>query len=163
MLDKLKWRLGLWFEQNRFSIGVFGAVFNSEGKLVIVRQKGRKKWTLPGGGVGKKDLAPAQEWFGNDYEAALLHALYRELKEEIQLDGAYILDANPVRNFLSARLKDLAVVYRVETREGATFSRGGEIAEVRLVAKEDLDRFSMLGPRMNQMVKWAFENKNALG
>ena len=55
------------------ALGVAGAVFDDDGRVLLVRQSYMPGWRLPGGGVGR----------GEAPETALL----RELKEEVGLAG----------------------------------------------------------------------------
>lgn len=55
--------------------GVAGAVFDSEGRVLLAKQSYMRGWRLPGGGVGRGE-APSR-------------AVLRELAEEVGLSGAH--------------------------------------------------------------------------
>ena len=61
---------GLW---SPTSLGVAAAVYDAEGRVLLVRQRYTAGWRLPGGGVGRGE--PPQE------------AILRELAEEVGLVG----------------------------------------------------------------------------
>ena len=55
------------------AFGVAGAVFDAQGRVLLVRQSYAPGWRLPGGGVGRGEAAP--------------RAILRELREEVGLTG----------------------------------------------------------------------------
>ena len=55
------------------AFGVAGAIFDEEGRVLLVRQSYMRGWRLPAGGVGRGEPAP--------------QALLRELKEEVGFSG----------------------------------------------------------------------------
>lgn len=146
------WRLHTWREGNRWTIGIFGAIFDDKGRIILVRQRGRDKWGLPGGGVGSKDC------LSGDGQATFLQALFRELKEELDIDTRQLLEIEQGRNFFSPKLKDLAILYWIRIEGGSSIRAMSEIAEFRFIAKEELRTraFPILGPRMAKMIEWAF-------
>lgn len=155
-LNSLRWKIGTLFERNRWSIGVFGAIFNEAGEILLVRGKGQK-WSLPGGGVTQKDAkdAPVED------EVFIL-ALFRELREEIGLPSKAFLRLSGPGIFVSCRLQDVAFVYVLSVEEEVIrkLSPKREIAELKFFSQETLPE--LLGPRMQRMVQWAFE-RHALG
>ena len=156
-MSSLRWKIGTLLERNRWSIGVFGAIFNEAGEILLVRGKGQTKWSLPGGGVSDKDIkeVPIED-------ELFVFTLFRELKEEINLSPESLLRLVGPQFFVSCKLQDLSFVYVLWLEEGATDTLipQKEIEEIGFFAKEKLP--PLLGPRMMRMVQWAFE-RYALG
>ena len=145
------WKFYTWREGNRFSIGVFGAIFDEKGRILLVRQRGREKFGLPGGGVSQRDCS------SSDGEVVFGRALMRELKEELGITR--FLSIIGGKNFPSSKLKDLAIVYVVRIEDGAYVRALSEIAQIRYVTREGFEAQTLpiVGPRMTRMLEWAFE------
>ena len=156
-MSSLKWRVGTLLEKNRWTLKVFGAVFDEEGKILLVRTKGQTKWSLPGGGVSETDIkkTPIED-------ELFVFTLFRELQEELNLLPKAVLRLSDPQFFVSCKLQDLSFVYVLWLEEGATDTLipQKEIEEIGFFAKEKLP--PLLGPRMMRMVQWAFE-RYALG
>jgi 8-oxo-dGTP pyrophosphatase MutT (NUDIX family) len=149
--------MGTFLERNKWTIGVFAAIFDQEGKILLVKARGQTEWSLPGGGVKEQDAreAPIED------EVFVL-ALFRELHEEINLPHRAFLKISGPQFFVSCKLQDVAFVYVLQLDEEvvSTLSPQEEIEELAFFAQDQLP--TLLGPRMQRMVQWAFE-KYALG
>ena len=156
-LSSLRWKIGTLLERNRWSIGVFGAIFNEAGEILLVRARGQTKWSLPGGGVSETDIkkTPIED-------ELFVFTLFRELQEELNLLPKAVLRLSDPQFFVSCKLQDLSFVYVLWLEEGAEdiLMPQEEIEEIGFFAKEKLP--PLLGPRMMRMVQWAFE-RHALG
>lgn len=156
-MNSLRWKIGTLLERNRWSIGVFGAIFNEAGEILLVRAKGQTKWSLPGGGVSEEDAksAPIED-------EVLVFALLRELSEEIGIAYSTLVRITGPGIFISCKLLDIAFVFILEIEEEALSDLVPlhEIEEIRFFPQEALPE--LLGPRMQRMVQWAFE-RHALG
>ena len=97
------------------AFGVLGAVMDTEGKLVLVRQSYTRSWVLPGGGVGR----------GEAPEVALL----RELKEEIGLTRAGDVEFFALYTRRSGWATNVVALYRVRDAQ-FTFKKNLEIREL---------------------------------
>ena len=151
-------RFYTWREGNRFSIGVFGAIFDNEGRILLVRQKGREKFGLPGGGVSNKDINPLQNCSSEAGDSLFKLALFRELEEEIGIERGEMLKAELPRNFPSARLKDLCVLYMVKISDNVHIQPTSEIAQIRFISQDKFEAqvIPIVGLRMARMIEWAF-------
>jgi len=156
-VSSLRWKIGTLLEKNRWTLGVFGSVFDEEGRILLVRAKGQTKWSLPGGGVNEADIkkAPIED-------ELFVFTLFRELQEEINLLPKAVLRLSDPQFFVSCKLQDVSFVYVLWLEEGAEdiLVPQEEIEEIGFFAKEKLP--PLLGPRMQRMVLWAFE-RYALG
>lgn len=94
--------------------GVTGAVFDEEGRVLLVRQRYTWGWRLPGGGVDRGE--PAQT------------ALLRELGEEVGLSGG-AAELFGVYNRRAGWVSNVVAVYRV-TGAQVNFRPNLEILEI---------------------------------
>ena len=79
-----------WYEHSmtfKVTIGLFGAIFNSEGKLLVKRRGADESlpgdWDLPGGGIEETYVRECSD------EEIVFQELLREVKEETGIDLHY--------------------------------------------------------------------------
>lgn len=121
------------------SVGVFAAIFDEEGRILLVRSAtGRKGWSLPGGGIERGE-SPTD-------------ALRREVTEE----SGYRIDPGPLLGIYSTPFKDNLVL----TFEASIVGRGkwapnSEISEYGWYAAAALPE--PIRPRAHIRIQDAFE------
>jgi 8-oxo-dGTP pyrophosphatase MutT (NUDIX family) len=141
-----------------WTIGVFGVISDDQGRILLVRAKGREKWSLPGGGVSKRDILRIREEGIEEERMVLYFALFRELKEEVGLHTKDIISYLEWELFPSCKLKDLAVVFFVRVKDAAIkkLAPSHEIKEVKFVSQQELKKLPLVGKRMRKMIDWGF-------
>ncbi len=75
MIRRAAWNLFILFKAltHPVAFGAVGAVFDGQGRILLVRHRYMPGWQLPGGGVGRRETPAA--------------AVLRELAEEVGLTG----------------------------------------------------------------------------
>ena len=165
----MKWIVKLWtfLQGGVWVVGAYGVIFDSQGRLLLTKQKLDGTWTFPGGGTSRKDrrsLGPEQE----GTKSALLKTLDRELEEELGVSPIRIYP-NISEVFPSNRFGHLAFLFLVELSQADLEESkpiGWEISETRFFSQEDLEMAGIIqkmGPRMRRMIEWALEQQTAPG
>jgi len=105
------------------TLGVKGAVFDAQGRVLLVKHSYTKGWHLPGGGVERNET--------------LSQAVCREIKEELDLDVAGPLE--PLAMYFAPHMgkSDHIALFRIEIFSGEV-SPNHEIDEAAFFAPDDL-------------------------
>lgn len=121
-----------------FRVSLKAVIRNDRGELLIVKEKGQRKWSLPGGGM---------DW-GETYE----QAMKRELYEEVGYQGEFTMkliaadDAKQLSN-RPVDTRQVRLIYEV-TPETYNFAVGDEAEGIAWVDAEAIeqgeDRYSAL-------------------
>lgn len=112
-----------------FRVSLKAVIKNERGELLIVKEKGHRKWSLPGGGM---------DW-GETYE----QAMKRELFEETNYNGRFTMkliaadDAKPLKKRL-VETKQIRLIYDV-VPENYQFIAGQDTDDIRWVRVSQLD------------------------
>ncbi|MES2473208.1 MAG: NUDIX domain-containing protein [Pseudomonadota bacterium] len=94
--------------------GVAGAVFDAQGRVLLVRQRYMSGWRLPGGGVDRGEAPQA--------------AVLRELGEEVGLSGG-VADFFGLYNRRAGWASNVVALYRI-TGGSVNFRPNLEVAEI---------------------------------
>ena len=104
-----------------FRVSLKCVVFNAFGEVLVVKERGRDWWDLPGGGM--------------DHGETIAEAIARELREEVSLEGVFIFEIitaeDPVL-LTEHGFWQLRLVVSV-TPKSYTFSPGIDADEVQFV------------------------------
>src|SRR5690349_9474413 len=94
--------------------GVAGAVFDGEGRILLVKHRYNPGWRLPGGGVGRGELPQK--------------AIVRELAEEVGLSGG-VTDFFGLYVSRAGWVTNVVALYRIR-EAGVNFRPNLEIKEI---------------------------------
>lgn len=131
-----------WLSKCFYRVSIKAVIFNTQGKVLVVREKNNPNWNLPGGGM--------------DYGETEYEALQRELHEEVGFTGGFAYTPLGIwPKFLDHfQAWQLWVVYRVEP-ENLHFTVGEESDEFAFIdpeefkeSKPQIYRFAMKGKLM---------------
>lgn len=121
-----------------FRVSLKAVIRNDRGELLIVKEKGHRKWSLPGGGL---------DW-GETYE----QAMKRELYEEVGYTGEFTMkliaadDARPLKN-RPVDTRQVRLIYEIVPEDYA-FSVGEESEAIAWARTDSLneaeERYSRL-------------------
>lgn len=121
-----------------FRVSLKAVIRNDKGELLIVKEKGHRKWSLPGGGL---------DW-GETFE----QAMKRELYEEVGYTGEFTMkliaadDAKPLKNRL-VDTRQVRLIYEI-TPENYDFTVGKESDDIAWmnaeIAENTEERYSAL-------------------
>lgn len=111
-----------WWLVRPITLGV-QAMLIRDGHILLVRHSYRPGWSLPGGGVQRKET--------------LETAVRRELHEELRVQ-AHALTLFGIYNNLGGHVSDHITLFLCETFDWQPDYRTAEIAEARLFALRDL-------------------------
>jgi len=104
-----------------FRVSLKAVIFNKEGHVLVVKERGRDWWDIPGGGL--------------DHGESIKDALARELQEEVSLQGAFeyeaILAEDP-RHLSNPNLYQMRITFLVKP-ESLNFVVGKDSHEVRFI------------------------------
>lgn len=112
-----------------FRVSLKAVIRNDRGELLIVKEKGHRKWSLPGGGL---------DW-GETYE----QAMRRELYEEVGYAGEFTMkliaadDAKPLKN-RPVDTRQVRLIYEI-IPENYEFIVGKESDDIAWVNASSLD------------------------
>lgn len=104
-----------------FRVSLKAVIFNQDGHILVVKEKGRDWWDIPGGGL--------------DHGESIKEALSRELYEEVSLQGDFeykvILaeDPRPIKDYSLYQMRITFIV----TPQNLTFKPGEDGDEVRFI------------------------------
>ncbi len=104
-----------------FRISVKGLVRNDNGEVLVVKEKGRSWWDLPGGGM--------------DHGESIRQALAREMHEEVHLNGEFsyrIIAAEEPKLLPQPGVWQMRLIFEVEP-EVMTFAPGDDGDEVAFI------------------------------
>ncbi len=143
-------------------IGVFWAVYNEEGKILLIVRKeigsiyGKDltgKWELPGGGVELSD-------FGDDYQGVIFNSA-RELKEETGLRLNKLKNIVMLPAWLAKKnIIDLAFVIPVpyeSVEKTEEFQKLYDNKEAKFLGLEEIGKMEITSGRMEFMISEAFK------
>jgi len=104
-----------------FRLSLKAVMFNKDGEVLVVKEKGRDWWDIPGGGM--------------DHDESIKDALARELREEVSLKGDFeyetILTEHP-RHLAGLNLYQMRITYLVKP-EIEEFGPGEDSDEVMFI------------------------------
>ncbi len=125
------------------SIGVFAAIFDEHGRILLVKRNyGPKNWTTPGGRLDAGESPPK--------------ALEREVKEET----GYQIEVKRLIGVYSAPFKDdLVLFFEGKVLRQGDGQPGQEISEMRFFGR---DKLPSLRARTLARVQDAFEEKTGV-
>ncbi len=125
------------------SIGVFAAIFDEHGRILLVKRNyGPKNWTTPGGRLEAGESPP--------------QALEREVQEET----GYQIEVNRLIGAYSAPFKDdLVLFFESKVLRQRNWQPGQEISEMRFFGHDELPS---LRSRTLARVQDAFEGKTGV-
>lgn len=107
-----------------FRVSLKCVVFNAFGEVLVVKERGRDWWDLPGGGI--------------DHGETIAEAIAREMREEVSLAGAFtfkIITAEDPAFLAEHGFWQLRLIVAV-TPKSYAFSPGVDADEVRFVDPE---------------------------
>lgn len=107
-----------WRTKCFYRVSLKAVIYDTDGKVLMVKEKNNPSWNLPGGGM--------------DYGESERQALTRELKEEVGYDGDFTFRAlGTWPHFLGGDKQawQLWIVYHV-TPDNFNFSVGGDSNEI---------------------------------
>lgn len=110
-----------------YRISLKALIYDDRGRILVVKESGRKYWDLPGGGI--------------DHGESIEDGLLRELREEVSFEGVIVSSRvisvdNPV--FLSEHLLwQLRIVLVVETSQ-TYFSPGKDCSDIMFIEPHSL-------------------------
>lgn len=108
-------------------VSLKSVIFNEDGHVLVVKEKGRDWWDIPGGGI--------------DHGESIKDALTRELKEEVLLESDFtfetILTEDP-RYLASHNLYQMRITFLVKP-VSLIFAPGADADEVKFVNPEDFN------------------------
>lgn len=140
------------FSCNSWDFGIFGWIFDEDGKLLLVENSGGD-YALPGGGVERADTV--------DYKKAnadfpFLESLRREVREETRIE---IISVDPSTQYQLLRrgwiLGNVADFVLVENYKGKVKESGIEIKNTSFFSKSEAE--DKLRGRMKKAAKKAFK------
>lgn len=104
------------------SIGVFAAIFDDDGRILLVKRNyGPRNWTTPGGKLEERESP--------------LDGMVREVEEET----GYLVEAGPLVGVYAAPFKDDIVLFFEAAATGCgTWTADGEISEIAYFAEDSL-------------------------
>lgn len=108
-----------------FRISIKCVIKNADGELLVVKETGRAYWDLPGGGM--------------DHDESLQQAIARELKEEVNLEGAFTYRILAVEepDYLQHGFWQVRLVFAVEPTV-MVFSPGTDSDDVKFMPPDIL-------------------------
>lgn len=101
-----------------YRVSMKGLVRNERGEVLVVKETGRDWWDLPGGGM--------------DHGENIEQAIAREMKEEVNLTGAFtsqIISVDDPSYLPKHDLWQVRLIYKI-TPENPTFSPGEDADEI---------------------------------
>lgn len=108
-----------------FRVTIKAFVVNEDDEILVVKEKGRGDWDLPGGGL--------------DHDETIASGLTRELKEEVDFEGCFthhIIDAEGPQLLESKDLLQIRIVAWIEP-EQMNFSAGEDGDEMAFLGLEE--------------------------
>lgn len=140
------------FSFNSWDFGIFGWIFDQEGKLLLVETPGGD-YTLPGGGLERGDTVDYQKIDGG---YPFLEPLKREVKEETRIE---IISVDSLTHYQLLRrgwiLGNVADFVLVENYKGKAKESGIEIKNAGFFSKSEAE--DKLHGRMRKAGMKAFE------
>lgn len=101
-----------------YRISIKGLVRNEKGEVLVVKETGRGWWDLPGGGM--------------DHSEDIKHAIAREMKEEVNLDGDFsykIIDVDNPAYLTAHDFWQVRLIFEVKP-SNMSFSAGDDGDEI---------------------------------
>jgi 8-oxo-dGTP diphosphatase len=132
--------------KKKWSIGVFGAIFDGHKRLLLLNRSDGKGWNLPGGGLDVKK------------DNSLVLALLRELKEEIGFCNS-ACQLTPIGIYSSFKSRNVAVLYLVRLTDLPHIKLDDESEEYSFISREELGlarEILLVSQRMLHMCQDAF-------
>lgn len=125
------------------SVGVFGAIFDDEGRILCVKRNyGPKNWTNPGG-----KLEPGED-------------IYDALVREVQEETGYVVEPAGLIGVYAAPFRDdLLIFLRAEIVGRREWQPDGEISEIAFFAQDELPE---MGSRARARIDDAFHDRRGV-
>ncbi len=104
-----------------FRVSLKAVIFNEQGQILVVKERGRDWWDIPGGGI--------------EHGETIKEALARELYEEVSLEGDFeyeTLLAEDPRYLESHNLYQMRITFLVRP-SAKVFTKGSDGDEVQFV------------------------------
>jgi 8-oxo-dGTP pyrophosphatase MutT (NUDIX family) len=96
-----------------YRISIKGLIRNQNGEVLVVKETGRDRWDLPGGGM--------------DHNESIKLAIARELKEEVNLDGDFtykVISVDDPAYLEALDFWQVRLIFEVTPADQAKFSAG---------------------------------------
>lgn len=109
-----------------YRVSLKAYIENDRGEILVVKETGRNYWDLPGGGI--------------DHDETIEQALARELKEEVNYDGAFtyeVKDIEDPKKLDNSDVRQMRIIVKV-TPENWEFSRSVDSDEVAFIDPRSL-------------------------
>ncbi len=138
-----------------WKLGVFALIFR-DAQVLLVREKGKKEWSLPGGRLEIEDQVEAVSTGDN----AFAIGISREVREETGMEVVSV-EVETASPHLAKRIEDCSLGFI--TRANGEPHPQAEIEEVAWVLEGELRNIELVGPRMRQMISWGFRVRHLYG
>ena len=118
-----------------FRVSLKAVVLNDKGQVLVVKEKGRNWWDIPGGGL--------------DHGESIKEALARELYEEVAFKGEFSYEAIMIedpRHLVKRNIYQTRVTF-VVTPDNFKFSAGVDADDVMFVNPDDFKNSELITER----------------